>query len=158
MIRLYGDTSSKKEVLKISHWMANEILGPDLSKKLSLSIIWKDLFGTPDLTAIRKDNRLFGYCMRLDTNKFRFVISSFLNNTTIKACKTIAHEMKHVQQYMLGDLYEYPVIPYVRWKGRRYADNRNAATTKKEYNKLPWEKDARHAEILFKKYLRHHPR
>ena len=148
MIRFYGDQSRKKEIIQTSRWLAEEILGPKISKEISLSIILQDMF---EEGAFRKDKRIWGSCLHVSGNKFRFELSSFLNNTPIKTCATLAHEMTHIRQYLTGDLYFYPSISFIRWKGRRYSADIENASNRDEYYKIPWEKEAMDAEEVFRK-------
>ena len=157
MIRFHGN-EFREEILHLSNWMAEEILGARLAKTVSISIIWKDIKFDKAEEAIRKDRRYFGSCERVDTRKFRFLLSSVLNRTPIRAARSIAHEMTHVKQYVKEELYDYVRTPHIRWKGRKYRNDITNCRTRAEYYKIPWEKEAKTNEILFRKYFRQFPR
>jgi hypothetical protein len=154
---------SIKELKYVAHFYASKLLSKKLSSNIDVTIVFDD--------AETIDKGVEGYCDWQDKNEkpreYIICLSSKGNKKDI--LETLAHEMKHVQQFATGILKDLD-RPYnaIRWGNRVFTEPMNAfdeaKSTKekgtkfdyKAYRKQPWEREAFRAQTkLYHKYKKY---
>lgn len=90
----------------------------------------------------------FGYCSPRDFDRYQsreFTVIVNSQHDRKKQIRTLAHEMVHLKQYALGELWQYGCGDY-KWMGKRLPLDEGA------YRKLPWEIEAWNSEESLVKY------
>ena len=125
-----GSKTQKELITNVSHWVANEVLGPRLSRVVDI-----------DYTITRRLDA-DGWCTWEDSNirPREFFIELRSEQLYPELILTICHEMVHVRQMARGELKENGLSKggkyhYQTWKGIRV--RKNIA-----YAKQPWETEA----------------
>ncbi|MEM9324133.1 MAG: hypothetical protein AAGA85_00685 [Bacteroidota bacterium] len=81
----------------------------------------------------------------IGTKPHQFLIHLNKRNTFSQLSTTLAHEMVHAQQYVIGDLQKVDREDFI-WKGERF---RNVSRIR--YLERPWEQDAIHRGMELRK-------
>lgn len=141
-------------------------LGKDLVRKAARYYIERLLNGKDAgiTVSIKFEDELkgyHGYCVCTENavrpKRFLVVINSRLGKRKMLEC--LAHEMVHVKQYALGELWDYRNPNLVKWCGKKFYFD---ASNDELYYDSPWEIEAYGRSIglyvgFKKKYLRAKP-
>ena len=132
---------SKMELMYMTQFLAENILGKRLAANVSLTIHFKKL---------KKNHWAYCEAYMLDGRKYRdFTLEVNKKLKRKKLIKTIAHELVHVKQYARNEFDHKSGIDY-KWKGSI------VSIEDKDYVKMPWEVEARsYEEPMYEKYINH---
>lgn len=150
------------ELKRLTEWMAVRIAGPRLAKALIIRVKYYDTMDVED--SHRRDGRFVASCQPLQMHpyprKFEIQLSSVLGSTPYLRARYIAHEMKHMEQFARGRLYDYVYGEHRRWKRKKYQlDVAERASSVVKYKQIPWEKEADSVEIpLAREWIKHERR
>ena len=125
-----GSKSQKELITNVSHWVANKVLGPRLSRVVNIDYI------------ITRKLDADGWCIWEDKNTYprEFSIELRFEQSYTEMILTVCHEMVHVRQMARGELKDVSMsrdskYSHQTWKGKKM--RRNIA-----YAKQPWETEA----------------
>lgn len=142
IIRGRNNKITRREVNLASKWMCRFLLGED-SKPLKIKIV----FRIPE-------NRKECGSVYFPRSHYRFPKSFFIDINPRLSRRmqliTLAHELVHVKQYVLGELRDTKYEKWVRWKNKKIAFFNSAGFT---YKNAPWEIEAHGKEYkIYRKY------
>lgn len=141
-IRGQNSKLSKREMRYAAQWMAHMLVGPRMSKSLTLYINNK-----PSL-----EEKFLGMVWFLDDNHNprMFEMDIDVSKSRKTQLMTLAHEIVHVKQYAKGELKALFNKKENRWKGEYYTEDQL------HYFDQPWEIEAFGREYgLFVRYDMH---
>ena len=117
----------------------------------------KNLHVTVKFSNYRETSKMLGDCEILDyTERLRFPREFKINIDNVQSLRlqlrTLAHEMVHVKQFALNELYDYSIKPdHTRWRD----DIFDVKAIK--YKDQPWEVEAYGMEVgLVREFLKEH--
>lgn len=133
---------TKKETRYLVNFLAKILVGERLAKHMFVEIIYTEL-----------PHNVVGLCSPTDWESklprdFEIFVDPAIDRK--KQIKTIAHEMVHVMQFARGHFKILDEEDRFKWMGK-YVNY-----TRKQYKKMPWEKEAMLSErYLYKFYKKH---
>lgn len=145
----HSKSMSREELREATDYFIRIILR-DKSKKIKkISVTLVDKIKDPGYEGT------FGCLSKYQCDNTLFFIQLDGSQTKRTILKSLAHEIKHIDQYVAGKLVE---IPYYKqkklggdviWMGKVYNENLKGKMYKRqvEYLKAPWEKDAFKCEV-----------
>ena len=125
-----GSKTQQELVTEVAHWAARKVLGPRLSRVVSIDYHIKRKLDA-DGWCVWEDE---GVCGR------EFSIQLRAEQTFPEMILTVCHEMVHVRQMARGELKEVGITlggkhHFRKWKGKKIRNNM-------DYAKQPWETEA----------------
>ena len=136
--------AKKKAIRYAANFFADQLLSKRLSSSLSLKISFD-----PEETKQELIESEFGACGYTYDEEYgnpkEFEIFIHNNLDMADLYHTLAHEMKHLEQYARGKLHCYlKETDTVRWMNKAYKLIKDVQS--KKYKNQPWEKEATQAE------------
>lgn len=133
-------TVTNEEIEYAAQWMLKRLCGPRLAKALTVNIRMRYIKG------------LRGACIWIDDNNRprEFAVDITPRLTRKNILTVLAHELTHVKQYAKGELKDYMLASYCKWKN----DVINA--NELDYYSHPWEIEAYGLEnAIYAEYEKH---
>jgi hypothetical protein len=141
-----NENTSRAEIEYALEWYLKRLLGPRLTARLHVKL--------HHIIFEIKNDRGSAFPYFTDDNKkprkFLIELSKEIKRTSL-LLRILAHEVVHLKQFVLGEMFDCPKVEgVVRWRKRRIVEKEHA------YRDLPWEKEAFRLErSLYAAYKRH---
>jgi hypothetical protein len=139
-----GDKNNTDLYRKAVQFFIDELIPKTKQEDLALSVVFKKF------TGIYKNE--FGGCEQLARNKYKIEINSL--KTFIEEISSLAHEIVHVKQGVMGKLVMKDVPDGFIWKGKLYKSVDIRKNNLYNDEKLEWENEANELErVLVQKFF-----
>ena len=144
-----GLKRQRKAIEEMVYWLGHTLLSRRLYAGITLNIILKNLTNEEYNAATNVNQSEYL------TNRPRVFDLEFSSRRSLEEIRTdLAHEMVHVKQYAIGQLYRYDRTDHIRWKDKIYPPGIEDG---KFYWSMPYEVEARGHEtglrMQFREYL-----
>lgn len=128
-----------KEVRYVMNYWANILFGKRLANNIYIEVRFMSLggdYGSVVPVDLEKNGREFELLIEKDLTKE-------------ECLQVLAHEMEHIRQFARGELVNEHDTLY-RWQGAYYRE------TKKNYERMPWERQAQRSEPWLMRFYEEH--